>query len=89
MFTEHPESQKLVPALAGVPLNELESNQDFLVLVHTCSAVADFIVSNLDNEKLLTHILIQQTKPEQFVSYISPIHQLDVSSSIINHIHWQ
>jgi len=83
MFTEHPESQKLVPALAGVPLNELESNQDFLVLVHTCSAVADFIVSNLDNEKLLTHILIQQTKPEQFVSYISPIHQLDETAHVV------
>ena len=79
MFTEHPESQKLVPALAGVPVNKLEENEDFQVLAYYSSAVATFIVTNLDNEQILTHILYQQTKPEQFVDYVSPIHQLDVS----------
>lgn len=83
MFTLHPESQKLVPALAGVPVDQLMGNQDFLVLAHTCSAVADFIVSNLDNEKVLTHILVQQTKPEQFVDYMHPIHQLDETATLV------
>ena len=79
MFEDHPDSQKLVPALAGVPLSQLAENEDFQVLVHTCSAVATFVVTNLDNEKILNHILVQQTKPEHFVSYIHPIHQLDVN----------
>ena len=79
MFTEHPESQKLVPALAAVPLNKLANNEDFLVLAHFSSAVASFIVSNLDNEDVLSHILAQQTTPEMFVSYVDPIYQLDVS----------
>ena len=81
MFTEHPESQKLVPALAGVPLNELAQNEDFVVLANFASAVVTFIVTNLDQEDILTHILVQQTKPEQFVDYIDPIYQLDVSET--------
>jgi len=83
MFGDHPDSQKLVPALAGVPLSQLAENEDFQVLVHTCSAVATFIVTNLDNEKILNHILVQQTKPEHFVSYIHPIHQLDEVAHVI------
>jgi len=83
MFTEHPESQKLVPALAGVPLNELAQNEDFVVLANFASAVVTFIVTNLDNEQILTHILYQQTKPEQFVDYVSPIHQLDETAHVI------
>jgi len=83
MFGDHPDSQKLVPALAGVPLSQLAENEDFQVLVHTCSAVATFVVTNLDNEKILNHILVQQTKPEHFVSYIHPIHQLDEVAHVI------
>merc|ERR1712116_99760 len=83
MFTEHPESQKLVPALAGVPLNELAQSEDFVVLANFASAVVTFIVTNLDNEQILTHILYQQTKPEQFVDYVSPIHQLDEAAHVI------
>jgi len=81
MFTQHPEAQKLVPALAGVPVNKLEENEDFQVLAYYSSAVATFIVTNLDQEDILTHILVQQTKPEQFVDYIDPIYQLDVSET--------
>merc|ERR1711928_116711 len=83
MFTEHPESQKLVPALAAVPLNKLANNEDFLVLAHFSSAVASFIVSNLDNEDVLSHILAQQTTPEVFVSYMDPIYQLDEAAHVV------
>merc|ERR1711928_22055 len=83
MFTEHPESQKLVPALAAVPLNKLANNEDFLVLAHFSSAVASFIVSNLDNEDVLSHILAQQTTPEMFVSYVDPIYQLDEAAHVV------
>jgi len=83
MFTEHPESQKLVPALAAVPLNKLANNEDFLVLAHFSSAVASFIVSNLDNEDVLSHILAQQTTPEMFVSYMDPIYQLDETAHVV------
>merc|ERR1712179_338057 len=83
MFTQHPEAQKLVPALAGVPVNKLEENEDFQVLAYYSSAVATFIVTNLDQEDILTHILVQQTKPEQFVDYIDPIYQLDETAHVI------
>merc|ERR1712137_1100905 len=83
MFTQHPEAQKLVPALAGVPVNKLEENEDFQVLAYYSSAVATFIVTNLDQEDILTHILVQQTKPEQFVDYIDPIYQLDEAAHVI------
>merc|ERR1711973_32690 len=83
MFTQHPEAQKLVPALVGVPVNKLEENEDFQVLAYYSSAVATFIVTNLDQEDILTHILVQQTKPEQFVDYIDPIYQLDETWDVI------
>merc|ERR1712116_76982 len=83
MFTQHPEAQKLVPALAGVPVNKLEENEDFQVLAYYSSAVATFIVTNLDQEDILTHILVQQTKPEQFVDYIDPIYQFDETAHVI------
>merc|ERR1712179_849736 len=75
-------STKPVPS-AGVPVNKLEENEDFQVLAYYSSAVATFIVTNLDQEDILTHILVQQTKPEQFVDYIDPIYQLDETAHVI------
>merc|ERR1711973_654283 len=64
-------------------VNKLEENEDFQVLAYYSSAVATFIVTNLDQEDILTHILVQQTKPEQFVDYIDPIYQLDEAAHVI------
>ena len=76
----HPATQKLFPAFANVPLAELRDNVEFLTQAHTCLKGLFFIVNNLDNNELLTRALAKQTKPTYFVSYMDPIHQLDVSS---------
>lgn len=79
MFQLHPATQRLIPELADVAIDELTTNKDFLLYSSMVGNVLNLLIINLDDDRFITDLLHKQTQAFQFVNYMDPIHQTDAS----------
>ena len=81
-FKFHPETQKLFPKFANVPLADLPNLPAFKQQAFSCMVFGlNFIVNNLDNPKLLAAQLQRvENYNKWYVNYMTEDRQLAVSS---------
>lgn len=83
MFAAHPETQKMFPRFANLPLEELVNNKDFLNQAYTCLAGLNFMIKNIDDEKQVAAALRKMASPSFYVGGPSPAEQLEVNHSLL------
>ena len=53
MFSAYPETQKMFPRIADVPVSELMSNRKFLSISYSAFAGFNFILNNMDDPEII------------------------------------
>ena len=53
LFTTYPETQKMFPRIADVPVSELMSNRKFLSISYSAFAGFNFILNNMDDPEII------------------------------------
>ena len=72
--------QERVPMLAGTTVEELDENHPMMkFLAANLISATGMIIMNADNDELLVKMIKRSSKEENFVDYVDPKYQLDVS----------
>ena len=79
MFATHPDTQKMFPRFASVPVDELPKNQYFLQQSYNCLFGLTVIIKNMENPNVIATLLKDMASPSFYVDGPSPGEQLDVS----------
>ena len=79
MFAAHPETQKMFPRFANVPVAELSGNKFFQQQVYNCLFGLTVIIKNLDTPDIVTALLKNMATPSFYVDGPSSAAQLGVS----------
>ena len=67
LFTAYPETQKMFPRIADVPVSELMSNRKFLSISYSAFAGFNFILNNMDDPEIIKLQLSKVDFPGMFV----------------------
>ena len=83
MFAAHPETQKMFPRFANVPVSELRKNKYFQQQVYNCLFGLTVIIKSLDTPTdILVAFMKDVATPSFYVDGPSAAAQLGVSSQL-------
>ena len=86
MFAAHPETQKMFPRFANVPVAELSGNKFFQQQVYNCLFGLTVIIKNLDTPDIVTALLKNMATPSFYVDGPSAAAQLDETTRLFNEV---
>jgi hypothetical protein len=86
MFAAHPETQKMFPRFANVPVAELGGNKYFQQAVYNCMFGLTVIIKNLDTPDIVATLLKNMATPSFYVDGPSAAAQLDETTRLFNEV---
>jgi len=86
MFAAHPETQKMFPRWANVPVAELRSNKFFQQQVYNCLFGLTVIIKNIDTPDIIATLLKNMASTGWYVDGPSSAAQLDETTRLFHEV---
>jgi hypothetical protein len=86
MFATHPETQKMFPRFANVPVSELRKNKYFQQQVYNCLFGLTVIIKHMDHTELGPALMKEFASPSFYVDGPSAAAQLDETTRLFHEV---